>query len=145
MKRRSEKDPRSTDEQGWRPCSRGILQQVAEVELNRRRKILKLIAGGTALAAVGGGVGLGVFLDKKQPADKRNGLPMYGGVVCASVMDLMPSFLEGKLDEDMAQRTTVHLMDCLKCRKMYDQLCSEVDPESRPKNPKFKTTPFESH
>ena len=79
MKRRSEKDPRSTDEQGWRPCSRGILQQVAEVELNRRRKILKLIAGGTALAAVGGGVGLGVFLDKKQPADKRNGLPMYGG------------------------------------------------------------------
>lgn len=142
------KDQGSAEDQQWIPCSRGVLKKAATTQVDRRRKFLKLIAGSTVLAAVGGGTALGVRLSKTpQRAKKsRNSLPVLGGIACITVVELMPNFVDGKLEKQVAEQVTSHLMDCPKCRGMYTQLCRNSDQTgvSRPRNPKFKTTPCES-
>lgn len=147
MKRPSNTNQGSSDEQRWEPCSRGVIRKAASRQLSRRRKLLKLIAGGTALAAVGGGAAIGFQLSKNPNRAKgRNGLPVMGGLACLSVRELMPNYLDGKLDKLIAEQVTSHLMDCPKCRRMYTRLCCSSDSKrvSPPRNPKFKTTPCES-
>jgi len=128
-------DPREGSEQEksqWVPCSPGLLHEVAMAPLARRRALLKLIAGGTGLAAIGGGTAIGLLASKS----KKPGANPLGGIACLSVYDQMPKYLNGTLEELLAEQVTSHLMVCIKCRQMYKKMCSAS--ESRPRKPTFR-------
>lgn len=137
MKRPFKEERGSAGKQPWEPCSRGILSEAASAQL-RRRKFLKLIAGGTIVAAAsaGGGVGLGVYSISNSVRPK-NCLPVVNGIACVSVVELMPNYIKGDLDELVSEQITAHLMKCVSCRDKYSELCRSIgEPsESRPKSP----------
>ena len=142
MKRGFKGDRGSAGKHRWEPCSRGILNQAASAQL-RRRRFLKLIAGGTIVAAAsaGGGVGFGVYLNSNSSARSTNNgdcLPV-GGIACATVVDLIPNYIEGDLEKLISEQITAHLMKCVSCRRKYTMLCRSIEEqsESRPKNPKI--------
>jgi len=132
---KSAPDPRKGSEQEkspWVPCSPGLLHQVAETPLARRRALLKLIAGGTGLAAIGGGTAIGLLSSKP----KMPGANPLGGIACLSVYDQMPKYLDGTLEELFSEQITAHLMACVKCRQIYKKMCCAN--ESRPRKPTFR-------
>ena len=133
----------SDQESQWVPCSTGLLRQAAlDSLLSRRRTLLKLIAGGTGLAAIGGGTAIGLMLSDTKSGSKKPGANPLGGLACISVFDQMPKYLDGALEEQLTEQITAHLMDCLKCRQMYKKMCCNSDPDcvSRPRKPKFRSS-----
>lgn len=135
----------SAEDPQWEPCSPGVLHEAAATAPSiHRRALLKLIAGGTVLTAVGGGVAIGLSQAESQTkSNKPGGNPFLGGIACISVLDQMPNYLNGKLDDQITERMTSHLIDCPDCRREYTQLCCNSDPGcvSRPSKPQFKMTP----
>jgi len=140
MKKTTDAEQDCVENRQWKPCSPGVLQQVASTQLgrNRRRHLLGLIAGISALAAVGGGSAVGYALSKSRSNSRRNTNPL-GALGCISVMDMMPNYLDGELDKLVSEQVTTHLLKCTKCRRMYTSMCGER--EARLRNPAAKTTP----
>ena len=133
----------SNQESQWVPCSSGMLRQAALESLSRRRTLLKLIAGGTGLAAIGGGTAIGLLLSNQDSGSKKPGANPLGGIACISVFEQMPKYLKGTLEEQFAEQITAHLMKCPKCRQMYKKLCSNS--ESRPRKPTFRSSSNADH
>ncbi len=129
-------------EQLWEPCSPGTLQEAASVSLNRRLNLLKMIAGGTVLTVVGV-TALCIQANQPPNSSKGSSSAFLSGVECNSVIDQMPTYLNGKLDESSTEAMTCHLINCAQCRRQYTQLCCNSHPNcvSRPSKPKFKATP----
>lgn len=105
-------------EQDWSPCPTGELSKMIDTRRARkRRKVIDRCA--VVLASVMGVVAIGGFalgLFTPDPAAAP------ASIACSEVLDHLPDYVRGTLDDSLQQRMAAHLDHCPSCHSHYEEL-----------------------
>ncbi|GAB5405614.1 MAG: hypothetical protein Aurels2KO_38450 [Aureliella sp.] len=107
----------------WTPCEPGTLTQYATARVESGAKASSMKIAGLSLAVACGLVAVifssSLFLPNG--GDSNAELPYLGGLACTAVVDSMPDYFEGSLDEETHRKTTKHLLDCPACLAKFEK------------------------
>ena len=108
-------------EQEWSPCPAGELSKMIDTRRARkRRKVIDrcavVLASVMGLVAVGG-FALGLFTPDPAAAP--------ASIACSEVLDHLPEYVRGTLDDSLQQRMATHLDHCPSCHSHYEELLAK--------------------
>lgn len=115
-------DGQSNSLDQWEPCQSGQLRQVVRrLKIQRRNRTVAKSGGLTVLLLVlllGGGV---LYQQSLAPCDHHE-----GGITCSETKSMLPDYIAGKLDHELALKVKAHLAHCPDCGPLYQKMMSAM-------------------
>ena len=125
----------------WSPCPSGTLQGLAS-NLKRQHRNARLRQMGEAAAIVLVIVAGSAYLFNSMYGIGPNN---YGGISCAEVKSVLPKYIAGNIDVQIAMKVDQHLTQCHHCKEAYNSMISDSVVSSVPSSPGSTSLPSASN